>query len=104
MCNEPPASLVRSRVSRIPRRAKKHRNLVVANKVVRQRRNRRPPGGGCARPFDRWANMRAAEPGQIYERVDTEMTPSGNWRLEQTWRSRPSTVQHLMEFLECGRI
>jgi len=48
--------------------------------------------------------MRAAESRQIYERVDAEVTPVENWRLEQPWRSLSSTVQHLMEFIECGRI
>jgi hypothetical protein len=38
------------------------------------------------------------------ERLYTEMTPFGSWRLKQAWRSFSSAVQHLMELLEGERI
>src|ERR1700722_16610762 len=69
VCDEPTAFLVRSRVRRVPGRGKKCWNLVLTNKVVRQRRDRRPPGGGCTLPLGRWANMRVSESRQMDERV-----------------------------------
>ena len=45
-----------------------------------------------------------SESSQIDERVYAEVTPVGNWRLEQAWRSLPRADQHLLKFVEGGRI